>query len=135
MHFVEDKWTKQKRKWKIPYIVSERRTLCLSSYKNHKLKVKLWWARERKKRLFFVPFILCDETFFIWKKNEIKHLRFISMYSELNTLSEYTYFLISKTISPCTILLAFKMVEIIQRILKACVRYFLKMHYKSDLIT
>ena len=39
--------------------LTHRRTLCFSSYKNHKLKVNLWWvqeARERKKRVFFVPF-------------------------------------------------------------------------------
>ena len=90
----------------------------------------------KEKRGHFLYRLFCATKLFLSeKKNEVKHLRFISMYSELNTLSEYTYFLISKTISPCTILLAFKMVEIIQRILKACVRYFLKMHYKSDLIT
>ena len=38
----------------------ERRTLCFSSYKRRKLKVKLWrvGAREKKKNVFFVPFIL-----------------------------------------------------------------------------
>ena len=46
-----------------PLIVLERWTLCFSSYKNRKLKVKLWWvgARERKKKAFFVLFI-----FFEW---------------------------------------------------------------------
>ena len=45
------KWN---RKWEIPHTVLERRFLCFSSYKNHKLKVKLWWVRahERKKRIF-----------------------------------------------------------------------------------
>ena len=48
--------TKRNRKWKIPHTGLERRTMCFSSYKNRKLKVKLWWvwARERKKRAFFV---------------------------------------------------------------------------------
>ena len=57
MHFVD---------WKIPQTVLERRTLCFSSFKNRRLKVKLWWAgaRERKKRAFFVPFILSEEKFF-----------------------------------------------------------------------
>ena len=57
---------KQNRKWKIPHTGLERQTLCFSSYKNHKLKVKLWWvgARERKKRAFFVPFILSEGNFF-----------------------------------------------------------------------
>ena len=32
--------TKRNRKWEIPYTVLERRTLCFSSYKNRKLKVK-----------------------------------------------------------------------------------------------
>ena len=37
-----------------------------SSDKNWKLKVKLWWvrARKRKKRAFFVPFILSEGNFF-----------------------------------------------------------------------
>ena len=47
--------TKRNRKWEIPHTVLERRTLWFSSYKNRKLKVKLWWvgARERKKSVFF----------------------------------------------------------------------------------
>ena len=58
--------TKLHRKWKIPHTVLERRTFCFSSFKNCKLKVKLWWVRtrERKKRAFFVPFILSTWTFF-----------------------------------------------------------------------
>ena len=58
--------TKRNRKWKIPHTILERRTLCFSSHKNRKLKVKLWWVRacERKKRAFFLPFILCDGNFF-----------------------------------------------------------------------
>ena len=53
-------------KWKFAHTVLERRTLCFSSYKNHKLKVKLWSvvARERKKRAIFVPFILSERKFF-----------------------------------------------------------------------
>ena len=44
----------------------EWQTLCFSSCKNRKLKVKLWWvdARERKKRACFVPFILPEGYFF-----------------------------------------------------------------------
>ena len=54
--------TKRDRKWKISCAVLERRTLYFSSYKNRKLKVKLWWfgTRERKKIAFFVPFILSE---------------------------------------------------------------------------
>ena len=52
MLFVEQTLikTKQHRKWKIPYTVWERRTLCFNSYKNRELKVTLWWVRtcERK---------------------------------------------------------------------------------------
>ena len=43
---------------------------------------------------------------------------FISMYSVLNVLSEYTYFYISKSITPYTFLLVFKIVERLQCILK-----------------
>ena len=57
-----------KRNWKkkIPHTVLEIRTFCFSSYKNHKWNVKLWWveARGRKKRAFFVPFILSEGNFF-----------------------------------------------------------------------
>ena len=58
--------TKWNRKWKIPHTVLERQTLCFSLNKNCKLKVKLWWvgARERKKRAFFVSFILSEGNFF-----------------------------------------------------------------------
>ena len=40
--------------------------LVVSSYKSRKLKRKLWWigARKRKKRTFFVPFILSEWNFF-----------------------------------------------------------------------
>ena len=61
----------------------ERRTLCFSTYKNCKLKVKLRWvgARERKKRGHFLYRLFSPKDNF-----------FISMYSVLNALSEYTYF-------------------------------------------
>ena len=49
--------------------LTHRRTLCFSSYKNHKLKVHLWWVqevRERKKRVFFVPFFFfCPKGIFL----------------------------------------------------------------------
>ena len=47
MHFVEQKYKlkykkyKQNQKWKIAHAVLETQTLCFSSYKNRKLKVKL----------------------------------------------------------------------------------------------
>ena len=51
--------------WKTPHTVLERRTMCLSSFKNRKLKVKLLWvgARERRKKAFFVPLILSEGNF------------------------------------------------------------------------
>ena len=105
--------TKRNWKWKIPHTSLERQTLGFSSYKNRKLKVKLWWggARQRKKRAFLVPFVLSERNFF-------KNLCFISMYSVLNTLSEYTYFYISKNITSYTFLLVFKILESLQCILK-----------------
>ena len=69
---------KPNRKWKISHTFIERRTMCFSSYKNRKLIA------------FFVPFILSEGNFFD---------SFISIYSVLNTLSEYTYFYISKNIT------------------------------------
>ena len=66
MHFVEQKQTlvkmKRNRKCKIPHTVLERRTLCFSSYKNRKLKVKLWWvgAREKKGGYFLYYFFWCS---------------------------------------------------------------------------
>ena len=67
MHFVEENYKLLNfRKWKIPLTALERRTLCFSSYKNRKLKVKLWWlgARERKKRALFILFILSEGKLF-----------------------------------------------------------------------
>ena len=55
-----------KSKWKISHTVLERRTLSFSSNENFKLKLKVWWdgAHKRKKRAFFVPFILSKGYFF-----------------------------------------------------------------------
>ena len=100
MHIVERKiWTliktKRNRKWKILLTILERQTLCFSSYKNRKLKLKLCWvgARERKKWAFFAPFILSDRNFltFVFYLN-----------GGLNILSEYTYFYVSKNITSYT---------------------------------
>ena len=63
MHFVEQKQTlvkmKRNRKCKIPHTVLERRTLCLSSYKNLILTVKLWQvgAREKREGIFCTTFL------------------------------------------------------------------------------
>ena len=90
MHFVEQNINFNKNatesKMKNPTYSFKRRTLYFNSYKNRKLKVKLWWvgARKRKKRAFLYR-LFCPKKFFL-------HLCFISMCSVLNTLSEYTYF-------------------------------------------
>ena len=49
----------------IPHTVLERQTLCFSSYKNRKVKVKLRWvgARERKKRAFLYR-LFCPKKIF-----------------------------------------------------------------------
>ena len=95
---------KQNLKWKIPFTVFERQILRLCSYKNRKLKVKLWCVGvpERKRSVFFVPSILFTAY---------RLLCFISIYSVLHTLSEYTYFYISKNITSYTFLLVLKNVE------------------------
>ena len=59
--------TKRNSNWIISHTILERQTLCFSSYKNRKLKVKLSWvgARERKeKEGIFVPLILSEDNFF-----------------------------------------------------------------------
>ena len=69
----------------------ERQTLCFDSYKNRKLKVKLWWigALEIKKGIFCIVYFVRRGCFF-------EDICFISLYSILNTL--YTYFYIKKTL-------------------------------------
>ena len=67
-------------------------------------------ASERKKRAFFVPFILSKGHFF-----SICALSQCIVY--LNTLSEYTYFYISENITSYTFLLVFKIAESLQCIL------------------
>ena len=97
---------KRNRKWKIPHPVLEWPTLCFSSYKNRKLKVKLWWvgAHERKKMAFFYTVCFVQRNFFV-------------------VLSQISYFYISKNITSCTFLLVFKIIESLQFILQ--IIYFL----------
>ena len=56
--------------------ILERQSLCFSSYKNRKLKLKLWWvgARKRKKKEFFC-------TVYFVRRKLFNHMCFISMYS------------------------------------------------------
>ena len=119
MHFFEQKYklkNKTESKWKIVHIVLERRTLCFSSYKNHKLKVKLMsWSSQKKKEGIFC-------TAYFLRSNFLKYFCFISMYCVLNTLSKYTYFFISKSITSYTFLFAFKIFKSLQCILKVTVK-------------
>ena len=57
--------TKRNRKWKISHTILERRTLCFSSFENHKLKVKLSGvgARDRKKVHFFKVYFVSRKLF------------------------------------------------------------------------
>ena len=83
--------TKQNWKWKTSPTFLQRQTFCFSSNYNRKLKVKLWWAkaRKRKKRKYFVPFIWMKETFF-------KH--FISMHVYWINFQNMHYFTYQKTL-------------------------------------
>ena len=71
------------QKWKILHRFLERRTLSFSSYKNSKLKVRLWWVRtcKRKKEGIFYMFYLSlwwiDYTFRIYMLLHIKRYYFI----------------------------------------------------------
>ena len=94
----------------------ERWTLCFSSRKDRELKVKLWWvgARERKMSAFLYCLFYPKEIFV--------SLRFISMYSVLNKLSDtFTY---QKTLLHTLLLLVFKMIESLQCILNPEMKYF-----------
>ena len=92
-------------KMKSPYTVLERLTLCFSLYKNCKLKIKLWWvgARERKKRSFFVSFILSERNFFkicISSQYIVYWIYFQNIYA----------FIYQKTLLHTLLLLVFKIV-------------------------
>ena len=104
-------FNKNQKESKIPHTVLERRTLCFSSYKNRKLKVKLWWvgARERKKRAFFVPFILSEGNFF----NICVLSQCIVYWIHFQNIHTFTYFVTFHKL----LLLAFKTVESLQCIL------------------
>ena len=75
--------TRQNRKRKFPHTISERWTLCLSSYKNRELKVKLWWgeAHERKKNAFFVTVILFEGNIFIFSQCILYWINFEKIYT------------------------------------------------------
>ena len=56
---------KRNRKWKILHRVLERQTLCFSSYRNCKLKVRLWWVRAHEKRGYFLYRLFCPKGIFL----------------------------------------------------------------------
>ena len=100
-------------KWKIPHTVLERWTMCFSLYKNCELKVKLWWcgSRKRKKSAFFVTFTLSKGNFFnIWILSQcmVYWINFQNIYT-------FTY---QRALLYTRLLLVFKIVESLQRILK-----------------
>ena len=105
---------KRNPKWKIPCTVLERQTLCFSSYKNRKIKVKLWWvgACERKKRAFFVLFILSEGIFV----NICVLSQCIVYWIHFENIHTFTY---QKNITSCSFWLVFKVVESLQCILKS----------------
>ena len=91
-------------KWKIYF----------SSYKNRKLKVKLRWvrARERKKRAFFVPFILSEGNIF----NICVLSQSIVYWIHFQNIHTFTY---QKTLPHTPLQLVFKIVENLQCILNS----------------
>ena len=114
MHFVEKKKkktlikVKRNRKWKITHIVLERRTLCFSSYKNRKLKVKLWWVGAREG-------IFCTVYFVQRKFFKICILsQYILYWIHFQNIHTFAY---QKTLLHTLLLLVFKMLENLQCIL------------------
>ena len=90
--------------------VLERRNLCFSSYENCKLKGKLWWAEacKRKKREFFVPFILPEGNFFnIWALSQSIaywiHFRNIHTFTYQKTLLLTLFCLFLKSSKACSV--------------------------------
>ena len=73
-----------------------------------KTKTMISLSPEKKQEDIFCIVYFVHNTFF-------KHLHFISMYSALNTLSEYTY---QKTLLYKLLLLVFKIVQSLQCILE-----------------
>ena len=105
---------KKNRQWKIQHTVLERWTFCYSSYKNHKLKIKLCWdgACKRNKRAFFVPFILFERNFFnicVLSQYIVSWMPFQNIHTLLKNIRNITSY---------TFCLFFKIVESLQCIFK-----------------
>ena len=115
MHFVELNFNKKETELKMEYSTHslERRTLCFSSYKNRKLKVGLLWVGdcERKKRAFFVPFILSEGNFF----KICVLFQCIAYWIHFQDKHTFTY---QKTLLHTLLLLVSKIFESLQCILK-----------------
>ena len=75
-----------------------------------KCKTVMSWSSRKKKECIFLTLILSEGIFL--------NIYFMSIYSVLNTLSEHTYFYISKNIISYTFLLVFNIVQILHSILK-----------------
>ena len=104
---------KRNWKWKVSHTVLERRNLCFSSHKNCQWKVKPWWvgARERKKRAFFVPFVLSEGNLF-----KIRVLSQCIMYwIHFQNIHTFTY---QKTLLHTLLLLVSKIIKSLQCIPK-----------------
>ena len=88
-------------------------TLFFSSYRNHELKLKLWWigARERKKGVFFVTFVLFKGNFFVICTLS----QCIEYWISFQNIYLFTY---KKVLLHTLFLLVFKIVESFQCILK-----------------
>ena len=98
--------TKRNWKWKIPHIVLERQTLCLSLYKSRTLKLKLQWvgARERKRGHFLSRLFYLKEAFFkIWVISQC-----IVHWIHFQNIHAFTY---KKTLLHAILLLVFKIFE------------------------
>ena len=86
------------------YDILQSKSPCilLNENKDRKSKVKLMsWSSWKKKEDIFC-------TFFLFKGN-FSNICFIWMHSVLNTLSEYTYFYMSKNITSYTFCLSLKL--------------------------
>ena len=99
----------REQKLKIRHKVLERQSLCFSSYKNYKLKVKLWWLElVKEKRGHFLYRLFCPKKIF-------STLILMYMYwVHFQNINTFTY---QKTLLHTLLLLLFKIVESLQCIL------------------
>ena len=115
--------TKRNPKWKIPHKVLEWQTLCFSSYKNRKLKLKLWWvgAHERKKGHFLYR-LFCPKEFFF---NICVLSQSIVYWLHFHNIHTFTYEKILLFILFCSF---FKLSKAFSLPLKAKNRFCIKSH-------